>query len=528
MADLISKLVGLLGLLVDLPSSEKKAGAVRVLDILCFDVRELVAAGTPAFVKELIGRLGSSSLGVQEQTLRTLRILAESDRFRVELGEVNGCLEGVVALLGSSSLELQQGAARALKELTKGFRNAKAVGCIPGCFQKLVGLLGSTSLEVQEHALDVLLTWTDAYGQQVENAKSLVHVSGFLENLVRLLWISSPGVLRQAVAVLKLLALDCENGKKIAQVSGCLDQLGELLESTSSEVQSEVTTVLRRLARVHENLAKMIKVPGCLERFMSIFGSESLGGASWNQGQLEVAAVEALRNLAKDAENKTVCLKTLVGLLGCQGSTRLQAEAARLLGELAAKDEEYKEIIAQVPGCLEGLANLLGANGSAPNLPGRSHYKDVERCAADTLTTLSASPANRKTIARMPCCLKKIVGLLERVVYRELDFCAASMLRYLAEDAELKEKIARVPGCLTGLVGLLSPPRWSETRTKVQAAGALLILATGSAEIKKEIACVPGCLEVLNRLRASSTADADVQKAVAGLLRTLAGDAESV
>jgi hypothetical protein len=463
--DFLSKVAGLL----DLSANYKtQAGVVRVLEILCFGVYELVA-GTSAFVKELIGRLGSSSIGVQDQSLLTLRVLAESDGFSDQVGEADGYLE------------------------------------------RLVGLLRSTSLEVQEQALGALVAWTD---QRRKAAECLVQVNGCLESLLRLLWGTSLGVLVQALKLLKLLVEFgfSKSGEEIAQLPGSFKRLLELLESTSPEVVFQVTEVLGQPSYTEENQARIRKVPGCLEGLVRILGRAS--------ARVQQAGVKALHCLAEfEPENRRViarvpgCLERLVTLLGCEGTTGLLCQLA--------EDEDLSRTIARVSGCLDGLVNLLGKQSVADVV--ELWQWSAEESAAAVLATLSADAANKKMIERVSGCLEKVVGVLYRSGNQKLQINAAWVLRILAEDAELKEELSRVPGCLTGLVGLLSA---SDTVLHVLAAEALQSLATGSAENGKEIACIPGCLEALESLRASK--DAKAQEAAAGALRSLGTNAKIV
>jgi hypothetical protein len=112
------------------------------------------------------------------------------------------------------------------------------------------------------------------------------------------------------------------------------------------------------------------------------------------QGQNSVAIV------LDQAALLELSLPKLVALLDSK-SALAQVAAARALCNLA-KDNASRKAIVAVPGCLQGLAGLLGSKNA-----------DVQLMAATVLWYLMINDdANKKAIAAEPGCLQGLVGLL--------------------------------------------------------------------------------------------------------------------
>lgn len=169
-------------------------------------------------------------------------------------------------------------------------------------------------------------------------------------------------------------------------------------------------------------------------------------------GHVDPHSVRKLANLAQKPDNRLLIANTegildgLVRQLSHSSNGAVQSHAARALASLAIHPH-VKTSIGQMPTALSTLVQLLhrGINVSV---------KENAAKAVVSLTTTTSE--NRLIVAQLPGALTYLTELLTNDQQPDMQLQAANAFRNLAYEDQIQKRIAEWPGVLEGLAHILS------------------------------------------------------------------------
>ncbi|GAQ92775.1 hypothetical protein KFL_011320020 [Klebsormidium nitens] len=412
----------------------------------------------------------------------------------------------------------------------------EALAGVPDLLEGLVAVLdGATSGEVvatkaaekAAETLNILLR------DNKETCKALRKIGGSMRILVGLLGSNSQQLQLVLLRTLGFVVSHVEGmGEELAGLPGCVANLVKLLECPADAVKGNAAGLLT-------HFATEIKSPSALAAAQTTIAKEptllpklafDLSVVEENEAGRELRYYrrrlgELLRSLCRNMDNKQLvagmpgCLEGILGLL--ERSPYLQEVGATALSDLVT-DVQAQQALAKVPGVVPKLIKGLDGSERIGERLTEGEGAGVREVELALRCLLNSPEAWRLFLDGRQLAIK-VVGLLEARLL-SIQLFAADILNRMAATPAGAESVAGLPGCLEKLVA------WFEKTARCseaggQAGGEVLVRLTACAKVRRLVARVPGVLEVL--VGALNGESEPTRGAAGATLCNLALDAES-